>query len=267
LYGQTTSAIEEKFECPKTTPNTPNIARSDVYKDVPFKAGEKAVYQVTWSGIMAGYGTLEVQSPQKHNGVWHRVFHADGETGDWFKNIFVARDQLMAFSRPWDFAISKFYIEQEEGKLFSKSFVQKKWLDFDHINCKVREKVERPDKPVENKEFDLHQGAADALGIVYMMRTWDFKLNEPQKAMIYTSEKNWWLEAKPVAISEEVKVEAGTFNTTKLKLQTYIGKELQQKGDVFVWISNKAPRQLVQVQGEIKIGSVWMKLSKFTPGS
>ena len=59
-----------------------------------------------------------------------------------------------------------------------------------------------------------------------------------------------------------------SIDTVKLKLQTFIGKELQQKGDVYAWIATGTPeRQLVQIQGDIKLGSVWIKLHKFQPGS
>ena len=61
---------------------------------------------------------------------------------------------------------------------------------------------------------------------------------------------------------------AGTFKAVKLKLQTFIGKDLQQKGDVWAWIAAEHPgRPLVQIQGEIKIGSVWIKLHRLKTGS
>ena len=88
-----------------------------------------------------------------------------------------------------------------------------------------------------------------------------------QRTLIYSSEKNWWLEAKAIAI-EELKVGGMTYKkAVKIQLQTRIGKELQQKGDVNVWIDTESKhRPLLLVQGEIKIGSVWIELTKFKPG-
>jgi hypothetical protein len=253
--------------CPKTPPKTPALERGDVYKTVPFKAGESATFEVTWSGIKAGYGTMEVRAPRKYKDVWHRVFHVEASTGDWFSTVFVAKEEMEALSRPWDFGISKFFMEQNEGKLFSKAFRQKKWLEFNHDKCKVEEKVKQPDKDEESKTFDLAYGAGDALGVIFELRSRQFSLGKKERALVYTSEKNWWLEADPVAM-EKVTVPAGTFDTVKLKLQTFIGKDLQQKGDVYAWIATGTPeRQLVQIQGEIKIGSVWIKLHKYSPGS
>jgi len=257
----------QEGECPKSVPTPPDIPRARVYADVPFKSGEAATYELTWSGIKAGYATMEVRSPRRHNGLWHRVFHIDAATGDWFKAIFIAKESMEAVSRPWDFGVSQFYLEQNEGRLFGTSFQQKKWLSFDHDRCQVHERIQLPEKPEDNVDHELTHGANDALGVVYNLRTRNFKMGTTEKALVYTSEKNWFLEAEPVAM-ERVTVPAGTFDTVKLKLQTFIGKDLQQKGDVWAWISTATPeRQLVQVQGEIKIGSVWIKLSSYTPGS
>jgi hypothetical protein len=216
-------------------------------------------------GMLAGYGTIEIQSPQKHNGIWHQVFHVDGSTGDWFSGIFVAQDRATAFVRPWDGGVSKFYIEQNEGKLFGKPFIQKKWLDFNHNACKVSEKVWEPNKPEQIVERDVQYGAIDAIGAALKLRTFKYVIGKAEKFLVYTSEKNWFLEATPQAV-EDVVVPAGTFKATKLKLQTYIGKDLQQKGDVFVWVNTAAPHQLVQIQGDIKIGAVFMRLTEYKAG-
>ncbi len=254
-------------DCPTTTGKPADLPRSRVYAEVPFKSGESATYELTWSGIKAGYATMEVRAPRRHEGFWHRVFHIDAATGDWFKAIFVAKESMEAVSRPWDFGVSQFYLEQNEGRLFGTSFQQKKWLSFDHDRCHVHERIQLPEKPEDNVDHELAYGANDALGVVYNLRTRNFKLGTIERALVYTSEKNWFLEAEPVAM-ERITVPAGTFDTVKLKLQTFIGKDLQQKGDVWAWISTATPeRQLVQVQGEIKIGSVWIKLSSYTPGS
>lgn len=261
---------EIPINCPAQPPAIPEIGRGDVYKDTPFKAGEIATYEVSWAGLKAGYATMEARSPIKHpirgKPVWHRVFHVDASTGDWFKSIFVAKESMTALSRPWNYSVSHFYMDQNEGKLFSRPFVQKKWLDFDQEACKVHERIQQPEKPEDKKSFDLSYGAIDALGVVYQLRSRNFKIGRKERALVYTSEKNWWLDAEPLLI-ENVKVPAGEFKAVKLKLTTYLGKELQQKGDVFAWVATETPqRQLVQIQGEIKIGSVWIKLHQYKAG-
>jgi hypothetical protein len=92
-----------KVSCPNPLPKTPtNLARSDTYKNSPFKAGEVSEYAISWMGMLAGYGSIEIQAPQKVDGVWQRAYHVEGRTGSWFKGIYVANDSASAVVRPWD---------------------------------------------------------------------------------------------------------------------------------------------------------------------
>lgn len=266
-YSAGVRAEDAPVVCPPEPEKIGDMPRAEVYKQVPFKAGEAAVYELSWAGLKAGEAVLEVRPPRRHQNLWHRVFHVEAKTGDWFKAVFIAKDEIEAISRPADFAISKFFIEQDEGKMFGRRFQQKKWLDFDHSRCKVTERLAEAGKEEKTSQFDLARGAMDALGVVYQLRTRNFTKGVKERALVYTSEKNWWLDAEPVSF-EPLTVPAGTFQTVKLRLQTFIGKELQQKGDVWAWIATDRPEHpLVQVQGEIKIGSVFIRLHRFQPGA
>ena len=254
------------FDCAKSRKDAPAaIARSDVYKDVPFGAGEKARYELRYFGTLVGYGFFEVRKPIKYDGVWHRSFHAEAKTGDWYKLIFIAHDKLNAISRPKDFGIRRFYMEQDEGKIFAKRFRQKKWLDFDHSKCKVVEKIEVAGKAKTEKTFDFMPGGIDTLAAMYRMRVLNFQIGKTEKIPVYSSEKNWWLEMTPVK-EEKVKTPAGEYKAMKVRLKTFLGKDLQQKGDLFAWIDiESSHRPMVKIEGEIKIGRVVLNLVEFQP--
>lgn len=268
--------------CPTPRPKVPEVSRSEVYKEFPFKSGEESKYELKYGAlkVLVGYGYLRVGPP-----VFHSVkadgpsgkpidvrrplmaLSAEAYTGDWYKMIFAGHDKIQAFSRPWDFGIHRFYISQNEEKPFVRRTHTEKWLDFEHYDCKVNERVvDHARKREENKSFELMYGAVDALGAVFKLRTLRHELNKPEKFVVYTSEKNWELEATPVA-HEKVQVKAGEFDTVKLELKTFLGKDLQQKGQVFVWIAHKHPnRPVIKVEGEVTFGSVYLLLDSFTPG-
>jgi hypothetical protein len=149
--------------------------------------------------------------------------------------------------------------------MFGRRFQQKKWLDFDHVGCQAQERTERVGRAEKKASFPLQHGAMDTLGVAYWMREQTFVVGTPVRTLVYSSEKNWWLEAMPLAV-EDVSVKAGKFSATKLKLQTFFGKELQQKGDVLVWISTQGERPIIQVKADIKLGSIWIELAKFQAG-
>lgn len=257
--------------CPNPLPKIKEPSRADVYRDSPYKAGELGTYEVRYSGALVGTGIMEVRPPARYeapNGTnfWHRVYHLDAKTGEWYKMFFVAHDIIDAYVRPWDHGVTKFYMDQDEGKMFGRRTQQKKWLEFDHDRCVVSERLTRPDKKDKNSRYDLEYGAVDTLGVAFWLREQKFEIGKPVRVLTYSSEKNWWLEATPL-LFEEITVGAGTFKAVKLNLQTYIGKELQQKGDVNVWIATDTKeRQLLLVKGEIKIGNVWIELTKYQAG-
>lgn len=271
-----------KVVCPTPRPQVPKVLRSEVYKSRPFSSGEEAKYELKYGAVQAlvGYGFLRVKPPTKHEVIvknengelkkekrYHMVFQAEGYTGEWYKLIFVAHDKIQAISRSWDFGITKFYISQNESKPFAREHREEKWLEFEHFNCKVKTKEKNYTKKREKaEEFDLQYGAVDALGAIYKIRTLDYKVGHPLRFMVYTNEKNWWLEADPLK-EETVKVKAGSFKAMKLKLRTYLGKDLQQKGNLYAWVAIDHPNKpLVKIEGEVTFGSIYLLLDSFKPG-
>lgn len=244
----------------------PNFSRADVYKGRPFQPGESADYEVSYMGVHAGYGNLSVDSPIKHEGIWHQAFSGSASTGEWYEKIFIVKDKIHTVSRPWDFGAAQFYIEQNEGSFFGRRFTQKKWITFDQSNCKVFERTENRKKEIKNDEYELEPGANDALAAFFALRTIHYIEGRTERVLVYTSEKNWHLDATPVAF-ETITVPAGTFKTIKLKLVTYLGKELQQKGEVHMWIATDHPaRPMIRVEAEVKVGKIQIKLKKFDEG-
>ncbi len=275
-------AAEVDPPCAPSLDPVPDISRSETYKGQPFQPGEEARYTLKYGllRVHVGYGFLRVQPPTKYsvatgkkNGQtieenrWHRVFAAEAYTGDWYKMIFAGHDKLQAFSRPWDYGVTKFYIAQDEEKPFVRRFHAEKWLDFNHVDCQVHERMVDHKKQKEKEEQHFLQPAAvDALGALYRLRTFKFEPDKTERMLVYTSEKNWWLEATPLVI-ETIETPLGPLKAQKLGVKTYLGKELQQRGTLFVWIATEHPnRPMVKVEGEVTFGSIHLLLDQFTPG-
>jgi hypothetical protein len=269
--------------CPELLGVTPDPPREETYKGMPFQPGEEARYVLKYGllRVHVGYGYLRVQPPTKYvmsigkkNGEalreprWHRVFSAEAFTGDWYKMIFAAHDKMQAFSRPWDFGVTKFYISQNEEKPFVRRFHAEKWLDFDQVSCLVHERETDHKKQKETLgEHYLNPSSIDAMGVIFKLRTYSWDLQKTERILVYTSEKNWWLEATPLAV-ETLKSATGTYRAHKIALRTYLGKELQQRGKLFVWIAADDPsRRLLKIEGEVTFGSIYLELDQFTAGS
>ena len=261
-------AHSEQAPCETPDSKAPGpSSMTEIYRKAPFKSGERSTFQVHYMGVMVGYGNIRVKPPVLLKNNWSQHFSAKASTGDWYSAIFVAKDQVIAYSKPESFAVLKFYIKQDEGQMFGSRFIQEKWLNFYHEKCMVDEIIKKKDKEPVQEQAELSYGAIDALGAVFKLRSLTYITGQKQRFLVYSSRKNWWLEADPKTV-EKVTVPAGEYLADKLKLQTYLGKDLQQKGEVHIWIAKDHPsRPLVKVEGEIKIGSIVMELTEFTPGS
>lgn len=287
LYAK--DEAKDKAPAPQETPPckpepgpTPEIPRNQTYKGLPFQPGEEIRYVLKYGALKVhvGYGYLRVQSPVKQEintmmpdgkivteSRWHRVYAGEAYTGDWYKYIFAGHDSLQSFARPWDGGVTKFYISQNEEKPFVRRFHAEKWLDFDHSVCTSKQKfVDHKKKKEKYTEAYIDPKSIDAMSAAYKLRTYDYQLNKTERFMVFTSDKNWWLEATPIAL-EDVATAIGTNKAFKLAVKTYIGKELQQKGNLYIWVAQDHPQHpILKIQGEVTFGSVYMEIDRFTPG-
>lgn len=269
-------------ECKPEIGPTPEWPRADTYKGLPYQPGEEIRYILKYGALKVhvGYGYLRVGSPVKQTfntkmadgkivqeNRWHRVYSAEAYTGDWYKYIFAGHDSLQGFVRPWDGSVTKFYISQNEEKPFVRRFHQEKWLDFDHSICTAKQKtVDHKKKKEKYSEAYIDPQSLDAMSAAYKLRTFDYQLNKTERFMVFTSDKNWWLEATPLAV-ENVSTAIGTHKAFKLQVKTYLGKELQQRGALYVWIAQDHPQHpIVKIEGEVTFGSIYMEIDRFTPG-
>ncbi len=273
---------EAPESCKPAVGPTPDVARSETYKGLPFQPGEEIRYVLKYGALKVhvGYGYLRVQAPIKQTiktlgadgksfeeSRWHRVFAAEAYTGDWYKYIFAGHDSLQSFSRPWDSGVTKFYINQNEEKPFVRRFHAEKWLDFDHSNCVVKQRFLDHKKGAEKlSESFIDPASVDAMTAAYKLRTYNYELNRTERFLVYTSEKNWWLEATPTAIEDTVTA-IGKNKAYKLTVKTYLGKELQQKGNLYIWVAADIPQHpILKIQGEVTFGSIYMEIDRYTAG-
>ena len=234
---------------------------------MPYEVGETAHYTAYWSGLHAGEHTMRVLDPVLREGEWHQVFTSEAITGEWFKGIYTARYLTKAYCRSGTFEAAWFHgSEYRKPPLFGE-FREEKFLAFSQKACTAKEEVQTNLKKKEHEDHFLERGATDVLSGFYKLRTFKFELHKSVEILAYSSAKNWTLRAEPV-LFETLTLPIGKVEAVKLKMWTYMGKELQQKGDVYVWFATRHPNHpLLLVEGKVKWGSVRMVLDHFTPGA
>lgn len=257
-------------DCPKGGyKKGPSIAKSRVYKGLPFHENEFLRLNVKYLGLHVGFLDFEVLEPAKRGQDWLMNLKASVNTGDWYEGVFKARDAGIAYLYPITFTPFQFRMIQDHKPFLGSDYYEDKWVNFQREKCQVREEYERykgDKKKTKSKTAPLDSDSHDILGALYKLRTIDFVRYADAKIKVYTSEKNWWLKATREEFVK-VKVPAGKFDAVRLDLQTYIGKELQQKGKARIWIAFREPgRPFVKIEAEIKVGSFIAEMSSFKAG-
>ncbi|CAK0765884.1 conserved hypothetical protein [Gammaproteobacteria bacterium] len=258
------SAIAGETSC--TPPTTTPVSAEQVYWGLPYAPGDRSEYAVSYMGLLAGHARLEVHPPILRDGLWQQVYEADARTGQWYRMVFVGHDSILAYSHPPAGTASHYVLEQDEGRLMGKRTHRRTEIHFDPGKCTVTESIEEPGKAPQIEQVEVSAGVLDTLSATFHLRALDYQPGASVRLPVYSSHKSWWLEAEALT-QELVEVPAGVFATIKLRLHTYLGDALQQKGDMTVWIALDRPEHpLVQVKAEVRIGSLLLELVRFRPG-
>ncbi len=259
----------------KCLPDSPKLVELDssklkaeeVYKGMPFNTGEIATYTVRYLGVLVGKVEIKVLPPELMEKQWLMSLEALMETEKWYETIFKARDIGKSFARSQSFAAYRYRGIQDHHKLFSSGYYEDKKFEFNSDICQVTENKEFKTKPQEIKQVDYMTDSTDELGAVFRLRTFDYELNNIVKYRVYTSGKDWMLEANPEKI-EKITVPYGQYEAVRLDLKTYADKAYKQIGIVKVWIANNHPNKLMlKVEAEIKLGSFIFSLKEFKSGT
>lgn len=259
-----TSSNGENICAPRITFPT---AENQVYYGLPYAAGERAEYRVSYMGVLAGNAYLAVHPPILKDEIWYRSYEADARTGNWYKMLFVGHDSILAYSHPGSGIAAHFILNQDEGRLLGERTNKRTEIKFNHEQCVAFEQIEEQGKDSQNKQIEINAGVMDSLSAAFKLRTLNYQIGKSQRLSVYSSGKSWWLRIDALN-QEKIAVPAGVFSTVKLALYTYLGDALQQKGEIFVWIAtDHVEHPLVKIKAEVKIGALLLELNKFQAGN
>jgi len=245
--------------------NPPSITEEQVYAGLPYTVGERSEYAVSFMGVPAGTASLEVQPPAFRDGHWLRVYKADAQTGKWYRAIFVGHDSILAYG--FQNSGSYLVLDQDEGRLIGPRTRKHTEIQFENEKCQISERITESGNTTQPEPAEISSYVLDSVSATFRLRTLDYPPQTVIQLPVYSSKKSWKLEVEAVG-HEVIEVPAGLFNTLKLRLRTFLGGALQQKGDLYLWLATDRPeRPLVKMNAEAKIGSLVLVLTKFEPGA
>lgn len=221
------------------------------WKKVPnkaFTAGEKLTFAVQYGNVTAGFATLSIPQVQTVEG--RPVFHvvAEAKTHPFFETFFKVRDRIETFidvdyAFPWRYEKHL----REGGYSADASYI------YDQRAGMIRE-------PAKGKEAVMPIGSQDVLSCFYWFRTQPMEVGSVHHVPVTADNmQNYGLKVD-VLRKERVKTLAGEFDCVVVQPHLTFQGVFQQKGEVFLWITDDARRIPVMVRSKIVIGSININL-------
>lgn len=210
-----------------------------------FREGEELEFDLSWFGVKAGTATMKVERRLQMNNrpVYKIVSRA--KSADFFSVIYPVDNSIESYFDVEGLFSWRFRVKQREG-----SFSRDKELIFDYD--KMWAVYTKDDKVTV---YDLPGKVQDALSCFYYVRTQPLEIGKNLIVPTFENKKFWEVEVR-VLKKEKVVTPAGTFDTIMIHPLLKFKGLFQNKGDIYLWVTDDHRRLPVMMKSEIKIGSI-----------
>jgi hypothetical protein len=219
---------------------------------VPFGVGEAAEYDVKFSGLKVGSGSMRVAGIEDVRGrsAWHTIFQVKGGTF-----FFKVNDVFESWIDRETFSSLRFHQTQEEGTSDRKKRYeiypdQKMYMEMDKDPPRRHESVSNP----------LDDGS-----FLFFVRTLSLEVGKT-----YESNRYFRPDRNPVRIRvlrrETISVPAGKFDCIVIQPIIKTKGIFSENGQAEVWLSDDARHLVVQLKSKLSIGSINLYLKSYKAG-
>ena len=215
--------------------------------EVPFRPGEKLVFEVKWKFIPAGEAILEVLPLETISGVKHYHFVMKAKTYKYIDPLYKVRDRIDGYT-DLKMTYSKLYKKKNRGRR-KKDIV---------VNFDLEEQQAQYSKNgKKRKPISIKPGSFDPLSVFYAFRFFNLKENTVLEVPVTDGKKCVMGKAKVIK-RETIVVESGTYDTYLVE------PDLKHIGGVFkksknaklrIWVTTDARKIPIKVESEVIVGS------------
>jgi hypothetical protein len=214
---------------------------------LPFKPGEKLTYEISWSNlIQAGTAIMEVREGQRAKGetAYHLVSTA--HSGSLLSKFYVVSDRIESVFDGENRRPLSFNLDQSHGKR-----KKKRVMTFDYREGMVTVLADG-----QQNAYPVPPDIQDPLSALYFLRSkQNFVVGKPILVNVHEDESNWAVEIFVLG-KEKLRTSFGVFNTIKLKTYPRYEGVFQNKGEIYIWLTDDARKIPVLMKSTISIGSI-----------
>ena len=239
-----------QFEGQEPEPYVPE--RSEAH---PFAPGEKLVFRVIYLAMPAGTATLEVGETSQLEGIPIYHFKATARSSGLFSLFYRVRDRMESFVGIEDLLPLRFEKHLREGPRYKS----------DEVTI-----FRRSDNiaETEGEEMVVSEDVQDSLSAFYYLRVQPLEVGKSVFMDVNADEKNYRVEVK---VLRKDKVKKWGKNVDTIVVQPVIkdvklGGILEEKGNVFIWLSDDEKKIPVFIEAKVAVGQLSFVLLRYEQG-
>lgn len=211
---------------------------------------ERLEYDLTWSGILAGYASIEVKEK-------------DDEVQ--FISTAISAPVISVFYKVEDLAVSTLrkgphktlpgILQNNRVRISEGSHRKDRESQFDIRHKKLTFIDHLNDERVVYDKEKITEDTMDALTCFYHVRYQPLEVGKTLYAHLFDNKKFYMLEVQ-VLKREEIETPLGKFNTILIKPILLTEGIFGRKGEVLIWLTDDEKRLPVLLKTKVKIGSI-----------
>jgi len=222
---------------------------------LPFSAGEKLRYKVSWRLLPAGNAELKLTEDRSAPGRW-RVEGKAASVGT-VSNIYKVEDEYQSsFRNPLLCSNGLRKTIHEGGRHRDVK------LEFDARRgiARVEEKDLETGAMVRAEQFAAPACVHDILSALYYVRTRPLTVGQSFEVPVNDGSKTIQLRVE-VQAEEEISTDLGKQRAVRVEPAVFDGKLFSGKGRMHVWFSKDAQRVPLQLRAQIGVGTITATLA------
>jgi len=223
-----------------------------------FGPGERLVFSIEYGIVKAGTGTLSVTGPEQYEGLMAYRITANARSNPSFSAFFRVDDTNSALLDIVQFHTLLFSKELHEGNYHHSEEV---FFDQEAGTAFYPEEDDEEERLVE-----IPPHALDVLSCLYYARTLPLEVGEVYTLDCHTDNDNYPLQVS-VLRRERIRVPAGSFDCILVKPELRSEGIFDQKGEIFVWMTDDGRHMPVLMRSAIVIGEIACLLENYTEGT
>lgn len=218
----------------------------------PFSPGEKLTFRVIYLALPAGTIVLKVEEMISWEGYEVYRLVATARSSPLFSLFYRVRNRLESLIDVKTLLPRRFEEHREEGRHRNHEIVL---FDRDR-KVAVAFDVKEGETAAEGVRIPVPADVQDALSAFYHLRRQELKVGEIVVIDVNTGDKNYQVEVEVLGREKLGKQELETIVVKPTLKKAKLGGILEEKDDVYIWLTDDERRIPVRIVAEVGFGSL-----------